>query len=1041
MADDWDVVETKPISDWDVVSHEAEDDTNIPYANAKNKKEGGIGRNIRAGVTEAFTGIPAGAGWLAEAVLPAPGVAKAGQEITHALNEGLGYVGLNPEDVGANTPAERLTRFTSGAVAGAFTPGGPEATMIQKARSGLAFGLGGGFAEEAVPDWAKPYAAMVGGLFSSAGVEGLAAGGRKLANSPFAAALSDKKAEQIGGNVIAKRASDINQTRTDLENNGEIVPGSEPTTFQQTGDLGLGELERQVSSKSPALFTQRAEEQNKARRDAMSGIQAPGQGNQNDLAQFFRDKLDDFDRQTADHTEQLLKEAQEKTAKTGGVRTPEAMGEDLRKVTVEASEAAKEREKDLWKLVPKDETGNTTATIDAAKGIRDEADQYKAVLDGDENALLNRAEKLKPVEKLGTLLQLRSDVSDAMRTELAKGASQKYRRLVQLRGAIQDNIATSLGDVYSGSLKNPANSEEAELMRGIDKNTLANATSDVIETSKAPESPESLFDVARSLGGIKPSIVGGKETAESAAVRARLPLNAKNGKSQSTWETFMETLNQRGWLRHQANGGEHPDDLIEALDQEASGKKYYHPEDDSAERLQRRDQIEQEMNEAGIQAGDSHIKKVAKLANYRSKQNAAEDEIPGFERANTPTQTPPKPTTVIKPTFSASSKKKIEEATAETKENKRTYGRGPVGAVLARAGMQDLFKLPESRVPEKFFHPGPSGFQDTQALYKAVGQQNAEGLLSDYAASTLRKAAMKEDGTLDPKKFARWKKNYSESLRGLPADVRAQFEDAGTASQALLDAQKAREAGLKEMDSGAIGRVMKANNPEDVTRTIGGIFGSKTAVGDMRQLATEARSDPHAWQGLRQAVADHMSKMLVGNIESGTSGLDAIKSNAFQEFFKKNRAVLGQVLSPEEITNLGKIAADLKRANRTIAGVKLPGGSNTAQDTYELGKGFQPSRLMLVYDFLAERIGRRIAGPIAGIATLGTTHLSQMLYNAGVKNIDQVITKAMLDPQFAKEILKPVPKTVGQQESFKRAMVRAFTTGSKGTLTSSQSRP
>lgn len=1025
------------------------------YSNPSPQKAGGLITNYAAGTLEGLTGLPETIGSVGDFLFGldrpelenSPSLRKAGAAVTGVLNKGLGLVDLNPESVEAKTPAERIARFTGGAMTGSLLPGGPESTIFQSLRSGATFGLSGGVAQELVPDWLKPYAAMVGGLLGNAGVEGTAAFSRGVKESPFAASVSSRAANRIAGKAVTQRASDIDKVRSSLDQSGEIVPGSVPTTFQQTGDLGLGELERQVRTKSPAAFTERAQDQNIARRSAFEGVQAPGQGNQNDLAQFFRDKLEDFDQQTAKETHDLLTDAQAKAAKTGGLRTPEAMGDDLRKITLKAAENAKKRENELWSKVPRDETGNVTATIDSAKEIRAEAEKYKADLDGDEANLIRRAETLKPVEKLGTLMQLRSDVSDAMRTELSNnGSSQKYRRLTLLRKGIGDNISNSLGDIYTGSLRSPANSEAANLLRDIPKQDATQAARDFFESESPVPKSESLMDVIRSKGGIKVADNNGRMTKEGQEVTNILRRTARPGtinKGGITPDALREHLQERGYLQDRPNGGEDLQDLYDALADEASGKKVYHPEDDIIERIRARDDLDQELHEAGIKSTDDRALKIAKLAKHRAVRNAAqaaEEEIPGFERLPEQRAAPQKPASIIKPTYRPETEQAINEASAKTKENARTFERGPVGDILARAGMQDLFKRPESRVPEKFFHPGPSGYQDMQKLYQAVGQPNAEAVVSDYAASSLRKAAMKDDGTLDPAKFARWKKAHSESLRALPDNIKSQFEDAGTAAQTLMDVTQTREAMAKEAQAGAIGRVMNASAPEDVTKTVGGIFGSKTAVGDMRQLANQARSDPQALQGLRQAVADHMAK-LIGNTEVGTSGVSGIKSDQFQTFIKNNRATLAQVFSPTEIANLGKIAADLKRANRSISGVKIPGQSNTAQDVYELGRGHQPSRVTLIYDFLAERIGSHFGGLGIGLVAGGIAHLSQTLYNVGVRNIDQVITKAMLDPSFAKELLKPVPKTAAQQESFRRAMLRAFSTASKTTLVNASRSP
>ena len=61
----------------------------------------------------------------------------------------------------------------------------------------------------------------------------------------------------------------------------EVVPGSKPTTFQASGDLGLGQLERVVQNtpEGQAAFQQRWAEQNNARTNALRGVQQGGDAN------------------------------------------------------------------------------------------------------------------------------------------------------------------------------------------------------------------------------------------------------------------------------------------------------------------------------------------------------------------------------------------------------------------------------------------------------------------------------------------------------------------------------------------------------------------------------------------------------------------------------------------------------------------------------------------------------------------------------------------------------------------------------------------
>src|SRR5262249_26115517 len=140
-----------------------------------------------------------------------------------------------------------------------------------------------------------------------------------------------------------------------------------------------------------------------------------------------------------------------------------------------------------------------------------------------------------------------------------------------------------------------------------------------------------------------------------------------------------------------------------------------------------------------------------------------------------------------------------------------------------------------------------------------------------------------------------------------------------------------REA-LEHYQRGAFGQLANAHSAEDVTRIIGGLFGQKDSTQAMRALVAETRSNPAAREGLRKAIVDHIANKFISNAEAGTSELGGIKSDQFQNFVRSSASVLRQVFSEPEVNSLRAIANDLQRANRSITAVKLPSGSNTAQD-------------------------------------------------------------------------------------------------------------
>lgn len=316
-----------------------------------------------------------------------------------------------------------------------------------------------------------------------------------------------------------------------------------------------------------------------------------------------------------------------------------------------------------------------------------------------------------------------------------------------------------------------------------------------------------------------------------------------------------------------------------------------------------------------------------------------------------------------------------------------------------------------SQVPELFFHPGPSGGEGVRQFKSLVGEDTANQMLSDYAADTLVKKASRPDGTLDPAKFETWRKQHAEALNEIPG-LEDRFSSAAKATAAIGDAAKARATALDNYQKDAVGKLLKVDEPEDVTRAVGKIFGAPDSVAQFRALAKEVEGNPAAKEGLRKAVVDHMLNKFLGNTEAATSDVALMKSDAFQTFVRTNQAALKTMFTPEELGSMNAIAADLKRSSRSQNAVRIPGQSNTAQDThakdvYTHAPSMLRSIITMGLGGAAGAVAHVVPGSEIGGAMAGK-YLNDMR-NAGLSKADDLVRKAMLDPEYAATLLKKAP--------------------------------
>lgn len=454
----------------------------------------GLGEQLKAGAVETLTSLPEavngfGLGGLGKGIdrvvlardprviaqaaamglTPEELIDKAQNQfsLSHLANSALTGLGLNPENVPATTPTSRIERAVGGGLATSLIPGadakgllGIGGSIIKNALTGGALSGGTQAVSELTPTPVRPAVSALAGVGAALAGHGVKDTARATGSAlePFAAAVSKDAAERQAGKVLAKSASDVGAARNALTGtNQELVPGSKPTTFQLTGDLGLGSLERGAASKSPELFKTRSAEQNAARRGVLTGVQSGGDPVA--LSKAVTERFDAIDKASQDAINDATERAQAKSAAMGGQKTAQTQGAELRATIADAEAAARAHEGALWKAIDPEGnlTGNVKETVKAADEIAKEIPTTAKPMHGEEAAIFDAARSMKPITPVSDLIALRSRISTAMREELiASGRSPTYARLSQLRGAVQRNLSDTIRDKVESDAKSVA---------------------------------------------------------------------------------------------------------------------------------------------------------------------------------------------------------------------------------------------------------------------------------------------------------------------------------------------------------------------------------------------------------------------------------------------------------------------------------------------------------------------------------------------------------------------------------------------------------
>ncbi|WP_029074482.1 hypothetical protein [Kaistia adipata] len=919
----------------------SDDDLQALYAQSKGPGDG-IVRNAAAGLNSALyntAGAPIdGATWLINKGIQGVNAATGANlsEIrdpiggSQSIANAFGTIGVDdPVNVRANTTGERIARGVGEGIgytvapqatvgglakAGAIAPeaasaaynllGWPSSTaaVAGNAVAGGAAGGGAVAAMEATPDRYDPLSGLAGGMAGGAvgtlvsGIPRLAGEGARIAGD-WVAPMRRSGQERMAGQILRAAADDPRAAAMALDEPGVIVPGSTPTTFQQTGDMGLGALERKYAATDPAAFNQRRADQNSARLDSLGGIQP--EGHPEALTRALRTQFDNIDKQGDALVQAAMQSARTKTQALGGTNSAEASGEAIRSVVRAADTAERERAGALWKAV--DPEGKYALGTDnlrnIAAEIRKGMPETAKPMEGEEASIFDVIGRLKGAIGFPSMSALRSRITTEMRKELlANGESPSYARLKRLRGAIQQDI-------------------------------------DGVIAQKAAQEAEA---VAR----------GAMSEEDTLLARMESVLGAQRGE----------------WLEGRAG---------EAGRNVVSG------------------------------SGTSGTSRAAPVSAAPRSQGPGRS---GFDdAASNPGMAPDAGLT---PNFDDAARGRLAAATEATKQRKQTFGEGALGSMLRRSGNDGPYRLQNAAVPEKLFFPGGKSAENINKFRKAVGDDQAMGHLQDYAVAQMRKAAETPEGIIDPKRLDVWRRRHSDALKAFPA-LNARFADVEKASQAAIDAGTRRAQKLDDYQRGLVGRLIGAEHPEDVTRMVGSIFGRQDANAIMARLAKETNTNPEARQGLRKAVVDHMLGRYVSNTEAATSGRTLLKADQLQSFLKQNRSVLKRIFGENEMQRMQAVADDLQRANRSVSAVKLPGGSNTVQDTLAVGPG-DSGKTILTKIALSTAAGAATAGfatGFAGFAAVLGAGTAMALRQNGINSVDDLVRDALLHPDRAALLL------------------------------------
>lgn len=411
---------------------------------------------------------------------------------SETIKQAMGLIGANPEDVTATTTGERVARsIGSGAASAALPAAGAEAALLRTwaegdslgratmellrgsgiastTSIGAASGAGSELADESAPENYKSTARLIGGTIGGVG----AAGGMALGEAAGSVARRSfqavaEPAEVRAARMILSKASDPDTFRQSLDEGaagvvsrgeeGEAnLTGSAPTTFQATGDLGVGALERGVASSPQGLaaFAARREQQNAARLGALRDLADPD-ASSDAVTDYVKGRLQDLTVQHAGRVAQASDDLADALMKAGGENfdNQAAYGDALRVPLNALHREAKAETNGLWRAIDPDMSVpvSTAPLKQAMTDLTGDIPSIAKQPEGEEASILSGIGKMGQTASFGDMVALRSRLTDAIMAERrsAQGSPTVLRRLAITLDSVDNTLVGEAGEIAS----------------------------------------------------------------------------------------------------------------------------------------------------------------------------------------------------------------------------------------------------------------------------------------------------------------------------------------------------------------------------------------------------------------------------------------------------------------------------------------------------------------------------------------------------------------------------------------------------------------
>ena len=264
-------------------------------------------------------------------------------------------------------------------------------------------------------------------------------------------------------------------------------------------------------------------------------------------------------------------------------------------------------------------------------------------------------------------------------------------------------------------------------------------------------------------------------------------------------------------------------------------------------------------------------------------------------------------------------------AIASTRKFKQRFNQGIVGKILGRAKTGEPAVSPDLTLDVSVGRGGKTGIKGTVDLDKVVITPEARNATRRYLSRSFTDfVTAKGTKNFDIKQARKWLATNEEVLDQFP-ELRTELSDISSAQRHASDTLATMQARRKRIEDPKLSTTALFLEA-DPGAEVDAVFKSRNPMKTTQDLINKARKDPsgEAMEGLKGAYIDHLIRKSSDGFFNDL-GEQTIAGKKLLSLFNQNKPIYRQLLDPEEIGRLRKIAEEFVKVDKARGGVPKVG--------------------------------------------------------------------------------------------------------------------